>query len=143
MKILFNFESMTQNDKNIETANLQEKIITKLGMDSKNVIFNYKDKNGSIRFDLVTINPKHDQSFLFYTTIGTDKIDALKKMIEYLDEHYPKEGSMTIQWMKLGDNKLHTSYFRAKNMYEALDKFFYERDMAHYKIFSISLNPVS
>jgi hypothetical protein len=43
----------------------------------------------------------------------------------------------------LGDNKLHTSYFRAKNMYEALDKFFYERDMAHYKIFSISLNPVS
>lgn len=67
----------------------------------------------------------------------------LKNLLEYIDTHFPKEGSMTIQWIKLGEDKLHTSYFRAKNMYEALDKFFYERDQAQYKIFSVSLNPVS
>jgi hypothetical protein len=64
-------------------------------------------------------------------------------MLEYISEHYSTESSMTIQWVKIGDNKLHTSYFRAKNMYEALDKFYYERDMNQYKIFSITLNPVS
>ena len=64
-------------------------------------------------------------------------------MLEYIDEHYHQENSLTIQWIKIGENKLHTSYFRAKNMYEALDKFYYGRDMGQYKIFSIVLNPVS
>ena len=96
-----------------------------------------------MRLDLVTVNPKHDQSFLFHSITGTDKIDALKKMLEYIDQHYHNESSLTIQWIKVGDNKLHTSYFRAQNMYEALDKFYYGRDMGSYKIFSITLNPVS
>lgn len=134
---------MALNDQNIEVAKLQKEIITRLGVSQENTIFNFKQKNEVVRFDLVTINPKHEQSFLFHTVHGTDKVDALKKMIEYIDLHYPSEGSMTIQWIKLGDNKLHTSYFRAKNMYEALDKFYYERDMNQYKIFSITLNPVS
>lgn len=135
--------NMALNDQNIEIAKLQKDIITKLGISQDNAIFNFKQKNDVVRFDLVTINPKHEQSFLFNTIHGTDKVDALRKMLEYIDEHYAKEGSMTIQWIKIGDNKLHTSYFRAKNMYDALDKFYYERDMNQYKIFSITLNPVS
>jgi hypothetical protein len=134
---------MSINDQNIEIARLQKEIITKLGISQDNAIFNFKQKNDVVRFDLVTINPKHEQSFLFHTVHGIDKVDALKKMLEYIDSHYAKESSMTIQWIKIGDNKLHTSYFRAKNMYEALDKFYYERDMNQYKIFSITLNPVS
>jgi hypothetical protein len=134
---------MSRNDQNIEIAKLQKEIITRLGITQDNAIFNFKQKNDVERFDLVTINPKHEQSFLFHTVHGTDRVDALKKMLEYISEHYSKESSMTIQWIKIGDNKLHTSYFRAKNMYEALDKFYYERDMNQYKIFSITLNPVS
>ena len=67
----------------------------------------------------------------------------MKKMLEYIDQYYHNESSMTIQWIKIGENTLHTSYFRAQNMYEALDKFYYGRDMSQYKIFSIALNPVS
>lgn len=134
---------MAAQDQNIEIAKLQNDIITRLGLDAQNVIFNFKQKNEVVRFDLVTVNPKHEQSFLFNTTTGIDKIDALQKMLEYIDTHYAHEGSMTIQWIKIGDNKLHTSYFRAKNMYDALDKFFYERDQNQYKIFSVVLNPVS
>lgn len=130
-------------DLNVELARLQKDIASRLGLDSDNLIFNYKQKNEIVRLDLVTVNPKHDQSFLFHTTNGTDKIDALKKMLDYIDQHYHNESSMTIQWIKIGDNKLHTSYFRAKSMYEALDKFYYGRDMSQYKIFSIVLNPVS
>ncbi len=134
---------MTRLDQNVEVARYQKDIATRLGIDSQNLIFNYKQKNETVRLDLVTVNPKHEQSFLFQTVTGTDKIDALKKMLEYVTEHYYNENSLTIQWIKIGENKLHTSYFRAQNMYEALDKFYYGRDMGSYKIFSIALNPVS
>lgn len=122
---------------------MQKDIASALGIDTENLIFNFKQKNELVRFDLVTVNPKHDQSFLFHSTNGTDKIDALKKMLEYISDHYLNESSVTTQWIKMGDNKLHTSYFRAKNMYEALDKFYYGRDLSAYKIFSLTLNPVS
>lgn len=134
---------MTRLDQNVEVARYQKDIATRLGIDSQNLIFNYKQKNETVRLDLVTVNPKHEQSFLFQTITGTDKIDALKKMLEYVSEHYYNENSLTIQWIKIGENKLHTSYFRAQNMYEALDKFYYGRDMGSYKIFSITVNPVS
>lgn len=134
---------MINSNEHIEVARLQSEIVIRLGLQQENVIFNFKQKNDTIKLDLVTINPKHEQSFLFHTVTGTDKIDALRKMTVYIDEHYHHESSMTIQWMKVGENKLHTSYFRALNMYEALDKFYYERDINQYKIFSISLNPVS
>jgi hypothetical protein len=134
---------MTKQDENVEQARLQKDVAVRLGMDVQNLVFNYKQKNETVRLDLVTVNPKHDQSFLFHYVVGTDKLDALHKMVEYIDQHYHHENSMTIQWIKIGDNKLHTSYFRAKNMYDALDKFYYDRDMSQYKIFSITLNPVS
>ncbi len=134
---------MSGLDQNVEIARLQKEISVRLGLDPETLIFNYKQKNEIVRLDLVTVNPKHEQSFLFRTQTGTDKVDALQKMLQYIDEHYQAESSMTIQWIKMGDNKLHTSYFRAPNMYEALDKFYYGRDMSQYKIFSIVLNPVS
>ncbi len=134
---------MTRHDTNVEVARYQAEIASRLGLDQQNLVFNYKQKNETVKLDLVTVNPKHEQSFLFHTTTGTDKIDALKKMLEYIDRHYHNESSMTLQWIKIGDNTLHTSYFRAQNMYEALDKFYYGRDMSQYKIFSIALNPVS
>lgn len=134
---------MTSQDQNVEIARYQKEIAVRLGLESDHLVFNYKQKNGTIRLDLVTVNTKHEQSFLFHTITGTDTLDALKKMLEYIDEHYPNESSMTIQWIKIGDNKLHTSYFRAQNMYDALDKFYYGRDLSQYKIFSISLNPIS
>ncbi|MFN8321425.1 MAG: hypothetical protein U0T74_02085 [Chitinophagales bacterium] len=134
---------MTRQDQNVETAKYQKDIAVRLGLDPQNLIFNYKQKNETVRLDLVTVNPKHEQSFLFHTVTGTDKIDALKKMLDYIEQHYANEGSLTVQWIKIGENTLHTSYFRAQNMYEALDKFYYGRDIGQYKIFSITLNPVS
>lgn len=134
---------MLQKDQHVEIARLQGDIAGLLGIPQENIVFNFKQRNETVRLDMVTINPKHEQSFLFHSTDGTDKADALRKMVEYIQDHYHHENSMTIQWMKVGENKLYTSYFRAINMYEALDKFYYERDLNQYKIFSISLNPVS
>ena len=58
---------MTRTDQNVETARYQKDIASRLGIDSDNLIFNYKQKNETVRLDLVTVNPKHEQSFFFNT----------------------------------------------------------------------------
>ncbi len=67
----------------------------------------------------------------------------MHKMLEYVKINFKKEDSYTLQWSKTGESNLHTSYFRAKNFYEILDKFYFDRDINSYRIFSISINPIS
>lgn len=132
------------NNDNIEIARIQKSIAEILGMLQENLVFNYIEKQETVALELITINPIHEQSFLLHTIKGLDKLEALNKMQEYVEQKYESESSYTIQWMdKEGDNKLHTSYFRGHNIYEILDKFYYGREQNSYKIFSINLNPVA
>jgi len=131
------------SDIHIELARIQNEIQSHLALDANSLIFDYRVQDGKTRLDLVTINPRHNQSFLFHTTTGFDKLDALKKMLDYVKNAKDKESHYTIQWKMRGQNELHTSYFRASNMYEALDKLYYGRDMNTITLFSVNLNPVS
>ena len=133
----------TQSDQSIEVARLQKEIMDYLGLEHENILFNYKEKENFVRLDLITINPRHEQSFLFHSVKGMNKVEALQKLLDYVLTTRQKENSYTVQWMKMGTDELHTSYFQATNMYDALDKFYYERDVNQYKIFSINLNPVA
>ncbi|MEM6831044.1 MAG: hypothetical protein AAF551_11070, partial [Bacteroidota bacterium] len=87
--------------------------------------------------------PRHNQSFLFKTITGFDKTEVLHKMLDYVRTHKDKENSFTIQWMVKGMPELQTSYFRAKNIYDALDKLYYGRDINQITVFSVVLNPVA
>ncbi len=132
------------NNNNIEIARIQKNIAGILGMPQENLVFNYIEKAETVTLELITINPIHEQSFLLHSLKGLDKIEALTKMEEYLEQKYQQESSYTIQWMQIDDdNQLHTSYFRGKNIYDVLDKFYYGREQNSYKIFSINLNPVA
>ena len=86
---------------------------------------------------------KIHQSFLFHSEIGVDKVDALKKMLEHVKSYKDKYNSYTIQWIAKDETELHTSYFTATNMYDALDKLYYGRDINTITIFSVVLNPVA
>jgi hypothetical protein len=135
---------MATTDINVEIVKLQQDIETYIGgIASKGIIFNYEDKEGEIKLDVITVNPKHNQSFLFQTVMGYNKIDALKNMLDYVKNYKEKESSFTVQWSLKESNELHTSYFRAKNILEALDKFYYDRDLNSTIVFSIKLNPIS
>jgi hypothetical protein len=134
---------MSTNDENVEVAKLQQEITKHVGLNPDHIIFDFSEKDNINKLSLITVNPKHEQSFLYHTTKGIDKIDALKKMKEYILEYRKNENSYTLQWIQQGAEELNTSYFRADSMYEALDKFYFGRDMASYKIFSIYLNPIS
>lgn len=131
------------NDIHVELARVQNEIKSHLGLDSASLVFEYQHLEGKVKVDLITINPRHKQSFLFHSEIGFDKLDALKRLLEYVKSYKEKESPFTIQWIAKGDKELHTSYFRARNAYEALDKLYYGRDMNTITVFSVVLNPVS
>jgi hypothetical protein len=122
---------------------IEKKISQILELPVNQLIFNYKQNESIVCLDLITINPNHKQSFLFHSVKAIDKNEALEKMLDYILKYHQTENSYTIQWLKIGDKTLNTSYFRSKNIYGVLDKFYYERDLNSYKIYSISLNPIS
>lgn len=132
-----------RTDVHVEAARIQNEIKDFLGLRSADLVFDFAGNDGKVKLDLITINPRHNQSFLFKSTIGFDKTDALYKMLDYVKTHKEKESSYTIQWATKGMNELQTSYFRAKNMYDAMDKLYYGRDMNNLTVFSVVLNPIA
>lgn len=130
-------------DKHIELAKIQKEIQSYLGLASNSLVFNYGMMDGKVKVDLITINPRHNQSFLFHSASSYEKLDALKMMLEYVKSYREKESPYTIQWTIKGEKELHTSYFRAGNVYEALDKLYYGRDMNNITVFSVVLNPIT
>jgi len=133
----------TSSDIHVEAARVQQQIKDYLGLRTSDLIFEYGIKDGKAKLDLITINPRHSQSFLFYSETGADKVDALKKMLLYVQSYKESENSYTIQWVTKSDSELHTSYFRAGNILEALEKLYYGRDRNTITVFSVVLNPVS
>lgn len=129
-------------DFHVEVARMQKAIEAHLGMEG-NIIYDFTNEANKINLSLITVNPRHNQSFLYHTVIGVDKLDALEKMLAYVKDSHAAESSFTIQWRVNGDEELHTSYFRARNMYEALDKLYYNRDHNNITVYSLVLNPIT
>jgi ATP phosphoribosyltransferase len=134
---------MAAEKENIEIAKLQKEIESYLSLGNTDIIFDYVDHGQAIRLNVITVNPRHNQSFLFHYTEGHDKIDALKEMVNYVKVDREKYNSYTIQWTVRGGNELQTSYFRAKDIQEAIDKLHFSRDPNSIQIFSVVLNPIS
>ena len=130
-------------DKNIELNNLQSEIEEYIGLGKHRLVYNYSEVEGKIQLHLITINPRHNQSFLFHVSEGLDKVDATKHMLEYVEAYKDRDSSYTIQWKLNNETTLHTSYFSAKNILSALDKLYYDRDPNGITVFSVTMNPVA
>lgn len=133
----------TTSDTHVESAKIQQQIKDYLGLRTADLVFEFSTFEGTVKLDLITINPRHNQSFLFHSERASDKVDALRKMLEYVKSYKEKENSYTIQWVARGTSELHTSYFRAGNILEALEKLYYGRDRNTITVFSVVLNPIS
>ena len=133
----------TTSDIHVEVARIQQQIKDYLSLRTSDLIFEYSKLEGKTKLDLITLNSRHNQSFLFHSETGADKVDALKKMWAYVQNFKEKENSYTIQWVAGGEHELHTSYFRASNIFNALEKLYYGRDRNTITVFSVVLNPVS
>jgi hypothetical protein len=133
----------TSADIHVESAKVQKEIKNYLGLNSSELVFEFGSQDGKVKLDLITINPRHNQSFLFHSEMGSDKLEALKKMMDYVKNYRERESSYTLQWQTKDDKQLHTSYFRASNILDSLDKLYYGRDRNTITVFSVVLNPVS
>ena len=70
-------------------------------------------------------------------------MEALELMLKYADNKLYIEDSFTIQWKVKGTTEVHQSHFRAINMMDALDKFYFGRSVSSIMIYSIVLNPIA
>jgi hypothetical protein len=130
-------------DTRVELARLQREIENLLNLRETELLFEFRDVDQQVRLDLVTVNPRHRQSFLFRTETGHDRTETLRKMLDYVRDYRERDSSFTIQWRALGEPELNTSYFRAKHVYEALDKLYFGRDMHTITVYSVVLNPIA
>lgn len=89
------------------------------------------------------MNPRHQKSFLFRYETGRDKMECLGKILTYVRSYRDTESSYTLQWSTRGNRELQTSCFRTHNIYETLDKFYFDRDLNTITVFSVVLNPSS
>ena len=130
-------------DQHVEAARIQQQIEKYLGLNQSQLLFDFRQFDGQTRLDLITVNPRHAQSFLFRYELGYDRLDCLRKMLTYVQRFRDSESAYTVQWRARGDRELQTSYFRAHNVYEALDKLYFSRDLHTLTVFSVVLNPSS
>ena len=126
-----------------EAARLEREIQHYLGLEAAQLRFEFRELEGQTRLDLVTVNPRHQQSFLFRFETGHDRVECLQKILDYVKRFRDTESSYTLQWRTRGDRELQTFYFRAHNVYEALDKLYFGRDLNAITVFSVVLNPSS
>ena len=127
----------------VEVVRLQLEIQQYLGLETAQLLFEYRELNGHIRLDLITVNPRHQQSFLLRYEEGLDKLECLRKILDYVRSFRDNESSFTVQWRARSEKELQTSYFRAHNIYEALDKLYFGRDLNTLTVFNVVLNPSS
>lgn len=130
-------------DSAVRIAELQKSIEAYIGLDAQGIIYDYSQDGEKVRLDAITVNPRHKQSFLFHTSVGLSKVEALEDLLSYVRNYKEKDSTFTVQWSVNGDDELHTSYFRAKNILTALDKLYFNRDPNTITIFNVSLNPIS
>tara|TARA_B100000963_G_scaffold273812_1_gene242049 strand:- start:200 stop:601 length:402 start_codon:yes stop_codon:yes gene_type:complete len=124
-------------------SQIENKIARSLSIKLDQLVFEYHEMPNYVDLDLFTINEVHKQQFFFHSTEGRDKIEALELMLKYSNNKLFIEDSFTIQWKVKGDTKIHQSHFRAINMMDALDKFYFGRSINSIVIYSIVLNPIA
>ena len=64
-------------DKNLEIARYQKEIADYIGLGPDSLVFNFDEAGPVTKLFVITLNPRHNQSFLFQQTSGSDKVDAL------------------------------------------------------------------
>ena len=108
---------------------IQQKIANSLSLKADQLIFEFHEMPDYVDLDLFTINEVHKQQFFFHSSEGRDKIEALELMLKYANNKFFIEDSFTIQWKIKGATEIHQSHFRAINMMDALDKFYFGRSV--------------
>jgi len=143
------FSIMARIEKKLEQIRLQHQITEILWKDNGVTShFDYHvnpvSDEHTIKLNVLTYNPRHDEYMLLHSTTGSSSVVCLKKMLDYLKaKHTTKtKYSFTIVWRKKNETEDHKSYFVATSEEEARLKFLHEKDVNDYE-FSLEMNPLT
>jgi hypothetical protein len=120
-------------------------------LDDTQIYFDYNVLNFSqegevplLKLDLITISREHNQKFLFHSVTGGTKVGLLREMIKYIDEYKRQQENYEIEWMNYNtSDKMQTSWFRGNDIFDVLNKFYYNKEKSQFKIFKIKLTPMA
>lgn len=136
-------------DRKLEQIRLQHQIMEVLHKDNGvSCHFDYHvnpvSEDETVKLNLLTYNPKHNEYMLLHVTSGRSSIDCLNKMKLEINalQHQSQFYSFTINWSKKSDSVWHVSYFRAKDERGAELKFLHEKNASDYT-YTIEKNPIS
>lgn len=142
---------------------IKQKIEAILKADGKSVTFDFKavwpsgGKIGELadhgefprqlaQVTAFTINNKTKEKFLLKIVVADNNIEAIQKILEYVEKSITSTSSFTVRWCKkengqLGDSNL--SYFYCHDALEVVKKFFEGKSVNDYVIYEIKLNPIA
>ena len=112
------------------------------------VHYEWEIQDGPIfHLEVITFNPKHKTAFKAFEFDGESKIVILNELKDIIVKKTirTEAKNYTIEWIYTGDkyDGPNNSHFSARNIYELLDKFYYEKDKDYFLILKIVLNPSS
>lgn len=138
------FDTPLNEDEAILELEHQISELIRNGRSGCHASFRYSHQGPKVRTKLVTWNPKHRSTFLVHETEARSRIDALRELLMYVkDKIRDQEKPFTVKWYlkNTSDCKLVTSHFYAQDIYNLLDKFYYDKNRDDYEIVEIKLNP--
>ncbi|HEY3429331.1 MAG TPA: hypothetical protein VGK39_01560, partial [Cyclobacteriaceae bacterium] len=56
----------TSSEMHVEAARIQQEVKNYLGLRTSDLVFEYSSQDGKVKLDLITVNPRHNQAFLFH-----------------------------------------------------------------------------
>jgi hypothetical protein len=139
-----------EKDNKLKQLQLQHHILTNLNRDNGvschfDYHINLNSDTETVKLNLLTYNPRHNEYMLFHTVKGASSLDCLEKLMDYISNQRKSNQlkSFTIEWNRKSDieNK-HKSYFYASSEEDALQKFLHEKDSSEYQ-YTIFQNPLS
>lgn len=90
---------------------------------------------------VMTYNPKTQETFLLKEVEANTSEECLEKILEYVKSHKEEFDSFTIFWSKKGESKSEKSYFYCRDLFEALEKFYFNKNREEYTIYEVKMNP--
>lgn len=92
---------------------------------------------------VITYNPNTRETFLLKSVCEKTDEEGLEVISTYVKSHKIDYDSFTISWAKKGESKQSKSYFYCKDILEALEKFFFNKQREDYVIYSVNMNAKS
>lgn len=120
---------------------LEDKIANIIHKDNgRTAHFEYLDGSMVVVY---TYNHHNRETFLLTKKIGLDYAEALSKVLDYVMSNEKDYDSYTVIWSRKGRPERNTSYFYCQDVTQVIDKFFEGKDKNLYKVYEITMNPVS